>query len=70
MDEQQIQVQPEEQPAQPTKDYDPSAYKPETVYAQKAKGGLGRTFLMILGVIAVIVIIMVIGGVLALYFVK
>ena len=52
------------------KDYDPAAYKPNKVFANKAKGGFGRTFFVVIGVIATIIILMIIGAIVALMLIK
>lgn len=55
------------------KDYDPKDYKPETVYKEKGpktKGGFGRTFFTVIGVIALIVLIMIVGVIIALIIIK
>lgn len=52
------------------KDYDPVAYKPETVNKGKTKGGFWRPFFIVIGVIALICILLVIGAVIALMIIK
>lgn len=64
------------QPVRKKEDYDPTAYKPETTYkkekiiVEKSKGGFWRTLFIVIGVIAVIFILMVIGAIVALILIK
>ena len=57
------------------KDYDPYEYKPKTETKTKpeevkTKRGFLRTFFMIIGIIAVIIILMIIGAIIALIIIK
>jgi hypothetical protein len=58
---------------QKKKDYNPSDYKPKKETKKpkaKSKGGFLRTFLMVIGIIAIVIIILIIGAVIALILIK
>ncbi len=52
------------------KDYDPQAYKPETANVSKPKGGFWRTFFIVIGIMAAVIVILIIGAVIALSIIK
>ncbi len=52
------------------KDYNPGDYKPESSFQSKRKSGFWRTFFIVIGVIAAIIIIMIIGALIALIVIK